>query len=97
MSQSSDLTDIKVSIGILKNQNSEIIKRQDSMERKIDGFNFVTVTEFDKFKADIAEDMKTFATKEEVKPVSRVFYAILVALSTGSIGFLFWLAQRGAS
>lgn len=91
MSQSSDLTDIKVAVGILQDQNVRIMKQQEAMAVKIDNFSFVKQKDFDEFKDDVKE---TYATKEELSPVKRVFYAVLVAACVGLVSLGYWIIQR---
>lgn len=92
MSQSNDLIDIKVAIGVLKEQNATILKRQESMEKKIDGFAFVKVEDFDKFKEEIKT---TYATKDEVSPMKKFFYSGLSAIAVALVTFWLWVKQGG--
>lgn len=90
MSQSNDITDIKVAIGVLKEQNNAILKRQESMEKKIDGMSYVKQADFDKAMDSIKA---TYSTKDELSPIKKVFYGILLAGSAGVVGLFFWFVQ----
>jgi len=99
MSQSDDLTEIKVAIGVLKEQNSQIMKqqtvmstKQESMSQQIATLSFVKQKEFDDFKAEVRN---TYATKDEISPMKKFFYSALSAVAVALVSFWVWITQRG--
>lgn len=63
----------------------EVFKRLDRMEGKMDGFAFVKQSDYELFKKEIRE---TYATKEEVKPMKTLFWAIVTASAVAIVGIL---------
>lgn len=76
---------------------NDVFKRLDKQDGKLDGlrstmenFAFVKQSDFEEFKKEIKE---TYATKEEISPLKKVFYGILAAAIAGFVGLFFWLIQ----
>lgn len=66
---------------------TEVFKRLDRIEDKVDNSTYVKQADFDKI-------ISTLATKEEVSPIKKFYYGFLAAFGAGVIGFVFYLLQR---
>lgn len=85
-----ELTDLKVSVGVIESQVNDMKKQSDRIEAKIDRIKYVTKEEFDEHNKEAKE---TYVTKEEIKPMKTLFWTIIGSLITGVIGLGFLLLQ----
>lgn len=79
------INQLQVDVGIIKSQMGEFKVLQQSMSNKMDGFAFVKQSDYEDFKKEVRE---TYATKEEVKPMKTLFWAIVTASAVAIVGIL---------
>lgn len=90
MSSLNDATQTKVDIGIIKAGQTETNRRLSNIEKKMDNFTFVKQDDFTAYKKEADE---RYATKDEVKPMKSLFWAIIAGSMVGLIGLAFAAIQ----
>lgn len=88
-----DDTDLRVDVGVIKSQLTDLKMVVTSMNKKLDNMSYID-------KHTYAEDRKTdaaeYATKEELKPIKNMFYAILTTIVVGLItAFMTFVIKGG--
>lgn len=87
-----DDTDLRVSVGVIQSQVEDIKKALGRVEVKIDNNSYVHTSQYNEDrKADAAE----YATKEEIKPIKNMFYAILTTVMLGLVTAFITFALKG--
>lgn len=83
-----DDTDLRVAVGVIQSQMKRVEDGLNRVETKMDNNAYVHEA---KYAQDRKEDSATYATKEEIKPIKNMFYAVLtaivVALATAAVSF----------
>lgn len=87
-----DDTDLRVAVGIIQSQVLDMRKTLGRVEQKIDNNNYVHETTY---SADRKEDKENYATKEEIKPIKNMFYAILTTVILGLVTAFMTFVVRG--
>lgn len=74
---------------------SEIDKKLDRIEKKMDEFSYAKQSDVEKL-AGIAEKVETRITvlEQKMKPIEKIYYLVLGTLVTGIIGLGFFLIQK---
>lgn len=90
MSDQSDVVQTQVDVGVIKAGQIETNRRLGNIEKKMDNFTFVKLDDFAEFKKEIAI---IYATKEELRPISKLFWGIITTLILGIIGIGFAALQ----
>jgi hypothetical protein len=88
-----DDTDLRVAVGVIQSQMKRVEDSLSRVETKIDNNSYVHETKYlDDRKSDAAE----YATKEEIKPIKNMFYAILTTIVLGLItAFMTFVIKGG--
>lgn len=84
-SQRETINQLQVDVGVIKAGQKETNRRLGNIESAIGQFAFVKQSEFDEFRKEVRD---TFATKEEVKPMKTLFWAIITASAVAIIGVI---------
>ncbi len=87
-----DDTDLRVAVGIIQSQVLDMRKTLGRVEQKIDNNNYVHETTY---SADRKDDKAMYATKEEIKPIKNMFYAILTTVILGLVTAFMTFVVRG--
>ncbi len=94
----SEITTLKVDVGIIKSQMVDMKGQNDRIEKKIDGMTYASVTDVAEAKAVIEafkqEVKETYATKESVDPMRRVVYGLVGVILVGTVAAVLKLVTR---
>lgn len=78
-----DITQLQIDVGIVKDKMAAVQRSQERVEKKLDEMSYVKVEDFDKFKEYVE---KKFATKEEIKPLVKLFWTVIGAMAVLIVG-----------
>lgn len=101
-----DDTDLRVAVGVVQSQMADMKIVLARVESKIDNNSYVHESKYiEDRKADALEyakdresDESKFATKEEMKPIKNMFYAILTTIILGLVtAFMTFVVKGGIS
>lgn len=87
-----DNTDLRVAVGVIQSQVSDMKVVLGRVEKKIDSNNYVHEN---KYSEDRKSDREEYATKEEIKPIKNMFYAILSTIVVGLVTAFMAFVVRG--
>lgn len=89
MAELDDITELKIAIGVMQAQVTDVRESSKRIEGKIDAFSYVKKADYDDDRK--AADAK-FATKEEIKPIKTLFWGVLstvvLGIATAFVGFV---------
>lgn len=90
MSSEDNVIKTQVDVGVIKAGQVETNRRLSSIEKKMDNFTFVKQDDFIAYKQEAEE---RYATKDEVRPMKSLFWAIIAGSMVGLIGLAFAAIQ----
>lgn len=76
----SDITQLKIDVGIIKEQQSTGRDVMDRIEKKIDGMKYATVEDLEKFKQYVEAN---FVKTARYTPVEKVVYGLVGLILLG--------------
>lgn len=90
--ENQDNTDLRVAVGVIQSQVNDMKIVLGRVETKIDNNSYVHTGDY---VANRKEDARNYATKEELKPIKNMFYAILSTVVIGLVTAFMTFVVRG--
>lgn len=89
------IDNLRLDVGIIKNQMSEVRELQKTMSSSIAGFSYAKQVDVEGLSI-VAKSVDTRLTilEQKIKPIEKIYYLVLGALVTGIIGLGFFLLQK---
>jgi hypothetical protein len=87
-----DDTDLRVAVGVIQSQMKRVEDSLGRVETKMDNNAYVHES---RYAEDRKEDAKNYATKEEIKPIKNMFYAVLTAVIIALVSAVVAFALKG--
>lgn len=89
------IDNLRIDVGIIKDQMGGLRESNKTIITKMDGFTFAKQTQVDGIILTVEKiENRTTILEQRIKPVEKIYYLVLGTLVTGIIGLGFWLLQK---